>query len=81
MRVGIAGVPAGHLRVVVKDVADVPAEDDVAEAEAAFEGRAKLVDGDVFAAQDAVDVEPADLGAGDASVLEVFQKVLHIGHG
>ena len=32
--VGVAGVPAGDLRVVVEDVGDVPAEDDVAEAEA-----------------------------------------------
>ncbi len=33
MGIGEARVPAGDLRVVVEDVSDVPAEDDVADAE------------------------------------------------
>ena len=34
MRIGVARVPAGDLRVVVEHVGEVPTEDDVAEAEA-----------------------------------------------
>ena len=64
-RVGKAVLPAGELGVVVGLVGDVPAEDDVAEAEAAGRrrlGRAEeLVDVQVLAAQDAVDVADRDL--------------------
>ena len=61
MRVGIGGVPAGERDVVVELVVGVPAEDDVAEAEALFERGQELVARHVLAAQDAVDVEDADL--------------------
>src|ERR1700738_3942214 len=59
--VGVPGVPAGHLRVVVELVARVPAEDHVAEAEATLGHAPELVQRDVLAAQDAVDVESAQL--------------------
>lgn len=36
VRVGVARVSVGDLGVVVEDVADVPVEDDVVEAEVAF---------------------------------------------
>ena len=63
-RVGEALVPAGERRVVVADVLRVPAEHDVAEAEAAFGRGLELVLVDVLAAQDAVDVGDGDLDAG-----------------
>ena len=63
-RVGEAPVPARDLRVVVADVLRVPAEHDVAEAEAALDRRHELVLVDVLAAQDAVDVRHGDLDAG-----------------
>ena len=71
MRVRVAGVPSGHLGVVVEDVGDIPAEDDVAEAEAGREGALQLVEGYVLAAQDTIDVEAADLEARDAARLKI----------
>ena len=64
-RVGESVLPAGERGVVVGLVGDVPAEDDVAEAEAArrrrLGGAEELVDVQVLAAQDAVDVADRDL--------------------
>ena len=71
-RVGKAVLPAGERRVVVGLVGDVPAEDDVAEAEAAgrrwLGGAEELVDVQVLAAQDAVDVAHRDLDLGAAAL-------------
>ena len=39
---------------IVERVGNVPSEDNVAKAETAFEGAAKLVDTDVFASQQAI---------------------------
>ena len=69
-RVGIAGVPAGVLHVVVELVLAVPAEHDVAEAEAPVERGEELVPRDVLAAQDAVDVEDADLDVRDPALFD-----------
>ena len=77
-RIGVAGVPAGDLGVVVEDVADVPAEDDVAEAEPVSQRAPELVERDVLAAQDAVDVEPADLHLLDAPLLEHLTELFCI---
>src|SRR6185312_27043 len=52
-RIGEALVPAGVCRVVVALVVAIPAEHDVAEAEAAFERRLELVLVQVLAAQHA----------------------------
>src|SRR5678815_537208 len=65
VRVGKAGVPPGDAGVVVEDVADVPAEDHVADTEAARERRTQLVERDVSAAEDAVDAEASGLGPRD----------------
>ena len=63
--VGVASVPTGYLRVVIKRVGRVPAEDHVAEPQSAFRRGVELVTMDVFAAQNAVDIESADLDLGD----------------
>ena len=82
--VGEAMLPAGDLGVVVALVGRVPAEDHVAEAEAAFGGAEELVAVQVLAAQDAVDVAARNLdldGVGRAhrSQRRVFLAVL-VGH-
>ena len=69
-RVRIAGVPAGDSHVVVERVGRVPAEDHIAEPEPGLGGGIKLVAADVFPAQDAVDVEPANFDFGDAVFAE-----------
>src|SRR5471030_2940617 len=58
--VGITRVPAGHGDIVVELVVGVPTQHHVAEAKAALERRLELVDVDVLAAQDAVDVVDTD---------------------
>jgi hypothetical protein len=63
-------VPAGVGDVVVELVVGIPAEDDVAEAEAVVEGREELVPRHVLAAQDAVEVEDADLDVVEVSFLD-----------
>ena len=78
--VRVAGVPSGDLRVVVEDVADVPAEDDVAEAEARLGDAPELVERDVLAAEDAVDVEAADLDLLDLPFVELLLERRHV-HG
>ena len=60
-RIGKAVLPAGDRGVVVALVVSVPAEDHVAEAEAAIGGAEELVAVKVLAAQDAVDVAAGDL--------------------
>jgi hypothetical protein len=73
-RIRKAVLPAGERRVVVGLVADVPAEDDVAEAEAAgrrgLGGAEELVDVQVLAAQDAVDVADRDLDLAAAALAD-----------
>jgi hypothetical protein len=69
-RVGKAVLPAGDLRVVVAQVVRVPAEDDVAEAEAALRRAEELVAVQVLAAQDAVDVADRDLDLADARLAD-----------
>ena len=81
VRVGVTRVPAGDPGVVVEDVADVPAEDDVAEAEARLEHAPELLERDVFAAQHAVDVEPADLDLLDAALGECGAEILRVHRG
>ncbi len=70
IRVRIARVPARELDVVVKHVADVPAEDHVAKAQSRLRRREKLLAADIFTAQRAVDVERAQLDAPDVVLLE-----------
>ena len=74
VRVGVAGVPAGDLRVVVEDVGDVPAEDDVAEAEAALRRPSFSLSSDTYLPRKTPSTsKPPILARGDASVFEVFQ--------
>src|SRR5688500_3461271 len=61
VRIGIARVPASDLRVIVEDVADIPAENDIAEAEALVDHVPELLERNELAPQDPVDVEPSDL--------------------
>ena len=63
-------MPAGHFGVVIEDVADVPAEDDVAEPGTRFRRRPEFVQADVFAAQRAVDVERAEFDALNLMLVE-----------
>src|SRR6185436_12911719 len=60
-RIRKPGVPAGPRRVVVALVVRVPAEDDVAEAEARFDRGKKLLLVQILSAQDAVGVGHCDL--------------------
>src|SRR6185503_276329 len=78
--VGIARVPPRVGRVVVADVAGVPAEDDVAEAEAGRRGREELLLMEVFAAQDAVDVGDGDLDLLVLRAGELAQDRIRFGH-
>src|SRR5207248_8138199 len=73
-RIRISAVPAGHLRVVVELIARVPAEDHVAEPEPALGDGEELVEGDVLAAQDPVDVETADLHSADPEPVEFLAE-------
>ena len=73
--VGIGGVPAGVGDVVVELVVAVPAQHHVAEAHAALERRLELVDVDVLAAQDAVDVVDAHLDVAEAALLDDLQGI------
>jgi hypothetical protein len=63
--VGVPGVPAGDLPVVVELVRQIPPEDDVAESEPALGRGEELVERDVLSAPDAVDVDAPLLGLGD----------------
>jgi hypothetical protein len=67
-------MPAGIGAVVVADVAGVPAEDDVAEAEAVLGGGEELVLMEVFAAEDAVDVGDGDFDFFVRGPGEVLQR-------
>ena len=71
VRVRIGRVPARDRRVVEEPVVDVPAEDDVAEAQPAVSDSPELVERHVLSAKDAVDVEPADLDALDTALFEL----------
>src|SRR5208337_5487133 len=75
-----AGVPAGEIDVIVENVGTVPAEDHVAKAEAALGGGAKLIERDVLTAQDAVDVDAAQLHLVDLVLLKVLLDLLEV-HG
>src|SRR5262245_17942320 len=71
-------MPAGELGVVVQHVGAVPAEDHVAEAEALFDRGPELLQRDEFAAQQAVDVETADLDPPDAALRESVLQCLRV---
>jgi hypothetical protein len=73
--VWVAGLPAGHLCVVVKLVRDIPPEDDVTEAEALLQRRPELLEADVLAPQHPVDVETSDLDLLDALFVEVATQL------
>ena len=66
MEIGVPRVPPCHLDIdtLVKFVLAVPAEDDVAETQTSLQGRLKLLDGDVFSSEDAVDIEAAQAHSG-----------------
>ena len=76
--IGISGVPPGDGGVVVQLVRHVPPEDDVAEAEPSFGRAPELLQGQVLAAQDAVDVESADLHLAHAVLLELVAQGLDL---
>ena len=76
----VTGVPARVLDVVVELVLAIPAEHDVAEAEAAVERRQEFFARDVLAAQDAVDVEDAHLDVLYAAFLDQCAGVLRRAH-
>src|SRR5262249_2335873 len=71
-------MPARDGHVVVQLVSDVPAEDDVAEAQASFGDPPELVQRHVLAAQDAVDVEAAELHLAHAVLLERLAQALDL---
>ena len=68
-------MPAGVGDVVVELVVGVPAQHHVAEAHAALERRLELVDVQVLAAQDAVDVVDAHLDVAQPALLDDLQGV------
>jgi hypothetical protein len=68
-------VPAGVARVVVADVARVPAEDHVAETEAGLRRREELLLVDVLAAENAVDVRDRDLDLLDGRFADLVEDV------
>jgi hypothetical protein len=70
-------MPARDFRVVVKLVGQIPAEHDVAEAQPALGRREELVDGDVFAAPNTVDVDSAHFDFLDALLLEPSFEGFH----
>jgi hypothetical protein len=74
LRVGKAVVPAGQLGVVVAGIVDVPAEDDVAEAEAALHRRVELVPVQILPAQHAVDVADGDLDLGELRARDGIER-------
>src|SRR5205814_3955171 len=78
VRVRVAAVPSGDGGVVVQHVPAVPPEDDVAESQATFGDAPELVEGHVLAAQDAVDVEPAELHLADAVIAELLAQMLDL---
>ena len=63
-------VPAGELDVVVELVVGIPTKDHVAKAKALVQCAKELFLRHVFAAQDAIDVEDADLDVAEATVLD-----------
>ena len=79
--VGIGGVPAGELRVVVELVVGVPAENHVAEAEILVDRRQEFVAAQVFAAQDAVGVDDADFDVLDAALGQELTNLGILLHG
>ena len=84
-RVGKAVLPAGDLGVVVALVVRVPAEHHVAEAEAALGvrlgGAEELVDVQVLAAQDAVDVAARDLDLAGVGLAHRGERRVFFGGG
>jgi hypothetical protein len=77
-RVRIGRVPARIGDVVVELVVGVPADDDVAEAEALLQGGQEFLTRQVFAAQDPVDVGEPDLHVGVAALLDEAPRLLCI---
>ena len=75
--VRVSRMRAGEHTVVVDDITDIPAENDVAEAEPWVERGRELVEGDVLASEHAVDVEPADFGRTKTLLLEAFDDRTH----
>ena len=71
-------MPARVAHVVIELVAAVPAEDDIAEPEAVFEGGLEFRAGHVLAAQDAIDIERADLDVGQ---LPLFHDGARVSRG
>jgi hypothetical protein len=68
-------VPARQRRVVVELVVRIPPDDDVAEAEALFEGGLELVAGHVLAAHDAIGVDDPDLDERQVAAAYVRRRV------
>jgi hypothetical protein len=79
--IGIGGVPAGELCIVVELVVRVPAENHVAEAEVFVEPREEFIAAEVFAAQDAVGVGDSDFDMFDAAVGQKFTNLGVLLHG
>ena len=80
-RVGIGGVPAGEGGIVVELVVGIPAQHDVAEAEAVIERGEEFLARDIFAAQHAVEIDDADLDVAEVALLDQTARVgarLHI---
>ncbi len=75
-RIGIGGVPAGVGDVVVELVVGIPAQHDVAEADAGLEAGKELVAAQILAAQDAVGVEDADLDVAEIALADDLAGVV-----
>ncbi|MNT10471.1 hypothetical protein D3C72_1453030 [compost metagenome] len=75
--VGVGGVPAGVLGVVVELVVEVPAEHDVAECQSRAQGPEKLVATQILAQHDAVHVGQAYLDMRERAGLHQTLRVFH----
>ena len=68
--VGIGGVPAGERALVVELIVGIPAQHDVAEAEALIERADELVAGEIFSANDPIEIDDAELDVRQAPLLD-----------
>ena len=58
-------MPARDINALVEFVVEIPAEHDITKAEPVVDGAGELFAIDIFPAQDAVDIEDADLKEAD----------------
>jgi hypothetical protein len=76
--IGIGGVPARELGVVVELVVRIPAQNHVAESHVLVERGEKLIAIEILAAQDAVGIEDADLDVLDPALSQSLPQVVSL---